>query len=98
MYKAAFGRDLYVTQHNEIIRELNQSPRSENQMTFVNSQFNTSRDYYARRISHKPVTGVHFYKKDVEQKEIQKKLAYRRIKMIQTIQYNLPMLGEIKSV
>jgi Asp-tRNA(Asn)/Glu-tRNA(Gln) amidotransferase C subunit len=67
------------------MRELGDNSPSENSSitkTFDNILNIKTKDIYARRISQKPVTGVNFYRKDVKSKEISKRLAFRRIKMI----------------
>ena len=98
--KKGFGRDLFVSEGNERIRELgDHSGNSEEriEMFDLNLYNKSNKDMYSRRLSLKSVTGVSFYRKDLKQKETSKKLAFRRIKMIQTIQNHLPLLSEIKS-
>ena len=67
--KKGFGRDLFVSEGNERIRELgNQSGNSEERIDMfdLNLYNKSNNDFYARRLSHKSVTGVDFYRKDVK--------------------------------
>lgn len=70
--KKGFGRDLFVTEGNEMIRELgNRSNNSDERMgeMFDLNIYNNNKslsDMYSRRLSQKTVTGVSFYRKDVK--------------------------------
>ena len=67
------------------MRELGDKSLSDNskrQSVYDGTFDNGSEEYYKSRISNKPVTGVNFYRKDVKSKEITKRLAFRRIKII----------------
>jgi hypothetical protein len=68
-----FGRDLFVTEQNERIRELggsrSRSPSDSDQHAdMFDLQRPTYETYYPRKISTKPVTGVKFYQTDVKRK------------------------------
>lgn len=67
--KKGFGRDLFVSEGNERIRELgNQSGNSEERIDMfdLNLYNKNNKDMYSRRLSLKSVTGVSFYRKDLK--------------------------------